>query len=164
MTDPGAMTPKHSHDVKDKDGRAIHPVELEFRRALAASPERVFDALTRAEHIAHWFCDDAESEPRQGGRLVLTWKRPGASVQPFAGTWIAFDAPHMCAFEGGQPDHPDGYAGHVDWMLEAIDGGTRLLTVHRMPPTLDYAPLAALYALAWPRALDRLVAYLTPQK
>lgn len=142
----------------------IHDVELEFRRSLPAPPERVFAALTRPEHIARWFCDVAESDPREGGRLVLTWKRPGSSDQPFTGTWVAFDPARTCAFEGGQSGHPDGYAGHVDWMLESAEGGTRLVTVHRMPPRMEYAPLAALYALAWPRALDRLVEYLTPQR
>jgi uncharacterized protein YndB with AHSA1/START domain len=153
--------------AKDKSGaepKKIHDVELEFRRTFAASPERVFAALTQAEHIAHWFCDAAQSEPRLGGKLVLTWTRPGSSEHPYAGTWVSFDAPHACAFEGGQPGHPNGYAGHIDWMLEAIDGGTRLVTAHFMPPTMDYAPLAALYALAWPRALDRLVEYLTSKK
>ena len=149
---------------KQPEAPKLHDVELEFRRSFAAPPDRVFAALTRAEHIARWFCDAAESDPREGGKLVLTWRRPGSSEQPFTGTWVAFDAPHMCAFVGGQPGHPEGYAGHVDWMLEAIDGGTRLLTVHRMPPRMEYAPLAAMYCLAWPRSLDRLVEYLSPGK
>ena len=138
-------------------GQKMHDVELEFRRTLQAPPERVFAALNRAEHLARWFCDSAESDPRDGGALVLTWQRSGSSEQPFTGTWVAFQAPRMCAFEGGQPAHPDGYGGHVEWTLAAVEGGTLLVTVHRMPPRMEYAPLAATYALAWPRALDRLV-------
>ena len=145
------------------DAVNVPDVELEFRTALAAPPERVFAALTRAEHIARWFCDEAESDPRVGGRLVLTWKRPESSAQPFAGNWLVLEAPRACAMSGGQPGHPDGYAGRIDWSLESDNGGTRLVTRHRLPPRMEYAPLAALYALAWPRALDRLVHYLTPQ-
>jgi uncharacterized protein YndB with AHSA1/START domain len=141
----------------------IPDVELIFRTALAAPPDRVFTALTRAEHIARWFCDEAQSDPREDGKVLMRWKRPGSSEQPFEGRWLAFDGPRSCAFAGGQPGHPDGYAGRIDWTLESSDGGTRLVTRHAMPARMDYAPLAALYALAWPRALDRLVEYLTPK-
>jgi hypothetical protein len=74
---------------------------------------------------------------------------------------VAFDAPRRCAFVGGQPAHPEGYAGRVEWMIEPADGGTLLVTRHRMPPRLEYAPLVRTYSGAWPRALDRLVKYLT---
>ena len=145
------------------DAPKIHDVELEFRTSLAAPPERVFAAITGAEHVERWFCDEAKSDAREGGLLVLKWKRPGSSEHPFAGTWVAFDAPRSCAFAGGQPGHPDGYAGRINWTLEPANGGTRLVTRHSMPPRMEYAPLAALYALAWPRALDRLAAYLAPK-
>jgi uncharacterized protein YndB with AHSA1/START domain len=145
------------------DAAKVPDVELEFHTTLSAPPERVFAALTRAEHMAHWFSDEAESDPREGGRIVLTWRRPGSSAEPYAGTWVAFEVPRACAMAGGQPGHPDGYAGRIDWTIEPDNGGTRLVTRHRMPPRMEYAPLAALYALAWPRALDRLVAYLTPR-
>jgi uncharacterized protein YndB with AHSA1/START domain len=144
--------------------RKIPDLELEFRRTLAAPDERVFAALTRGEHLARWFCDEAQSDPRAGGKVVMRWRRPGSSEQPFAGEWVAFDAPRSCAFAGGQPGHPDGYAGRIDWTLESANGGTRLVTRHRMPPIMEYASLAKLYALAWPRALDRLVQYLTPER
>lgn len=145
------------------DAAKIPDVELVFHTTLAAPPERVYAALTRDEHLAHWFCDAAESDPRAGGRLVLTWKRPGSSAEPFAGTWLTLDPPRACAMSGGQPEHPGSYAGRIDWTLEPSNGGTRLVTRHTMPPHLDYAPLAAMYTLAWPRALDRLIAYLTPR-
>ncbi len=140
----------------------VPDVELVFRRTLAAPVERAFAALTRAEHLAHWFCDEAESDPREGGRVLMRWRRPDSSPEPFRGEWLAFDAPRACAFAGGQPGHPDGYAGRVDWTLEPADGATLLVTRHRMPARMDYAPLAKLYALVWPRALDRLVEYLKP--
>ena len=135
-------------------------VELKFRTVLAAPPERVFAAITRAEHLTHWLCDAAESDPRMGGRLALTWRRPGASAEPFVAEWVTFEAPAACAFSGGQSEHPNGHGGRIDWALEAADGGTLLKTRHSMPPHLDYAPVAQRYTLAWPRALDRLAEYL----
>jgi uncharacterized protein YndB with AHSA1/START domain len=139
-------------------------LELEFHTQLAAPPDRVFAALTRAEHLARWFCDAAESDPREGGTLVCKWNRPGSSAEPYRGTWTTFDAPRTCAFAGGQPGHPDGYAGSCTWTLVPDTHGTRLVTVHRIPSKIEYAELAKTYTWAWPRSLDRLVAYLTPEK
>lgn len=146
------------------DPAKICDVELKFRTVLAAPPERVFAALTRAEHLAHWLCDAATSEPREGGKLVLTWRRPGASPEPFVAEWSGFEAPGRCGFSGGQPEYPNGNGGRVEWTLEGADGGTLLRTRHSMPPSIDYAPLAQRFAHAWPRALDQLVEYLTPAR
>jgi uncharacterized protein YndB with AHSA1/START domain len=140
----------------------VPDVELEFHTLLVAPPARVFAALTQADHLAHWLCDEAQSEPRGGGRVTLRWRRAGSSEQPFTGSWVAFDAPRACAFAGGEPSHPDGYAGRIEWTLEPSDGGTRLVTRHRMPPRVEYADVVKRYAGAWPRALERLAKYLTP--
>ncbi len=139
-------------------------VELKFSTTLAAPPERVFEAITRAEHLVRWLCDAAESDPRQGGLLSMTWRRPGASAESFVATWVAFHAPASCTFSGGQSEHPNGNGGRVTWTLEASQGGTLLKTCHSMPPHIDYAPVAQRYTLAWPRALDRLAEYLTPTR
>ena len=142
------------------DAPPVPDVELEFHTLLAAPAGRVFAALTAAEHLVHWFCDEAESDPRHGGRVSMRWRGPESSEHPFTGEWVAFDAPRACGFAGGQPGHPDGYAGRVDWALEPADGGTRLVTRHRLPPRIEYAPLVRTYAGAWPRALERLANYL----
>jgi uncharacterized protein YndB with AHSA1/START domain len=138
---------------------------LEFRTELEAPVERVFAALTEASHLARWFCHEAESDPAPGGRLVLRWKREGS--QPFSGRWLVFQRPGSCAFEGGHAGHPDGYAGRVGFEVAprgAAAGGTGsvLITRHRLPTRLDYEPVIAEYRAAWPRALARLVEYLTP--
>ena len=135
---------------------------LEFRTEISAPPERVYTALTEAQHLARWFCDQAESDPTEGGKLTLRWTRKGASPEPFAGHWVVLQPPTSCAFEGGHSGYPDGYAGRVGFELARRDTGSVLITRHRLPARPEYAPFAETYAGAWPRALARLVAYLTP--
>jgi uncharacterized protein YndB with AHSA1/START domain len=139
---------------------------LEYRTELAAPVDRVFAALTEAAHLARWLSDEAESDAAPGGRVVFTWRREGSSPQPFTARWVVFQPPTSCAFEGGHAGYPDGYGGRIGFELapRRADGsaGTVLITRHRLPTRLDYEPVIATYRSAWPRALGRLVAYLTP--
>ena len=133
---------------------------LEFRTELCAPPERVYAMLTQAEHLARWFCDQAESDPTEGGKMTMRWTREGASPQPFSGHWVVLRPPTSCAFEGGHSGYPDGYAGRVGFELASRGLGSVLITRHRLPARPDYGPVAESYLGAWPRALARLVAYL----
>jgi uncharacterized protein YndB with AHSA1/START domain len=135
---------------------------LEFRAELTASPERVYAALTEAQHLAHWFCDQAESDPTEGGKVTLRWTRAGASSEPFSGHWVVLQPPTSCAFEGGHSGYPDGYAGRVGFEIARRGSGSVLITRHLLPARPEYGPIAETYAGAWPRALSRLTAYLTP--
>jgi len=135
---------------------------LEFVTDLAAPPSRVFAALTEARHLERWFCDRAESDPREGGDLTLEWTGPRASAEPFRGHWIECAAPTRCSYQGGHSGYPDGNAGTVTFDLAADSGGTRLTTRHEFPDPPEYEPIAARYRDAWPRALDRLATYLAP--
>lgn len=148
---------------------------LEFRTELAAPIARVFAALTDAPHLARWLCDEAESDAAPGGRLVLRWRREGSSAEPFAARWVVFDPPRACAFEGGHAGYPDGYGGRIGFEIAprggaagaqggaAAEAGSVLFTRHRIPARPDYMPVIATYRDAWPRALARLAATLTPQ-
>jgi uncharacterized protein YndB with AHSA1/START domain len=133
---------------------------LEFRSEFSAPPARVFAALTEADHLARWLCDDADSEAMVGGRVTLRWSGPDASSQPFEGHWVVFQRPLSCAFDGGHSGYPDGNAGRVGFELAAGGPGTVLITRHRMPQRPDYEPIAERYRGAWPRALARLAALL----
>lgn len=135
---------------------------LRFETRFAAPPARVFAALTHAAHLARWFCDEAESQPHAGGRLMLRWTRPNSSPQPYEARWTAFDPPRACAFRGGHSGYPHGDAGAIRFTLTESDGGTRLETEHEFPSGDEYAPIANRYLEAWPRALARLQTYLDP--
>ena len=136
---------------------------LEFTLELAAPRPRVFAALTEARHLSHWFCDEAESDPRAGGVMTLRWTRASASAHPFVARWQEWAPPERASFEGGHPGYPGGSAGVVTFRLEALaTGGTRLTVTHTTDAGAEFEPFAAGWRAAWPRALDRLARYLSP--
>jgi len=148
-------------EAADGDGVPRH--ELVFETAVPAGIERVFRAVTEAHHLEHWFCDEAASERHEGGALRLAWHRKGSSEEPYAGRWTAWNPPHACAFEGGHAGYPNGDAGRVTFTLDALRPGETLLIVHHaLPATPEYAGWIESYRAAWPRALERLRAYVTP--
>ena len=135
---------------------------LEFEAVLEPRPKRVFEAITEARHLERWFCSVAESGPRLAGRLMLKWTGDSASAQPFTGQWTGFDPPSRCVFEGGHDGHPDRRIGRITWTLAPDGEGTRLKMRHAMPSDPRYDEWVALYREEWPRALEKLKAYLTP--
>ena len=95
---------------------------------IAASPRRVWDIVTRAEHLGTWFADvSAEIDLRPGGALTLTWARYGTShgivetVEPY--TTFAF----RWAVDDRTPG--DGNATLVAFTLTPDGDGTRLRVV-----------------------------------
>jgi uncharacterized protein YndB with AHSA1/START domain len=136
---------------------------LAFTRLLAAPRERVFAALTEGRHLARWFCDAADSEPREDGQLTLRWTRPGASAEPFVAHWREWSPPERASFEGGHAGYPGGSAGLVRYRLDLAPGGGTLLGIaHETPEGPGHDRFVAGWHDAWPRALDRLEAYLAP--
>ena len=137
-------------------------LQLQFDCSFACPANQVFTALTEGTHLSRWFCDGCESEPRLEGRLVMRWNRPGASGEDFVARWWRFEPGVAASFQGGHSGYPDGDAGLVEFLLDRVDGATRLSVRHSMPDTPPYEPIANRYRDAWPRALARLADHLTP--
>ena len=111
--------------------------------------------------MSRWFCDEAQVERGVGGRIVMRWSRQGAI--PYHGRWVEFDPPRACAYEGGNHAYPDGVAGRVGFALAAEGGGgTRLSILHQIPAGPGYEPFLERHRAAWPQAIARLEAYLSP--
>jgi uncharacterized protein YndB with AHSA1/START domain len=49
-------------------------MNIELRKQIDTSPERVFRALTDAGELMRWFPSSAESDPRTGGDYVLRFE------------------------------------------------------------------------------------------
>jgi len=77
---------------------------ITFQRSLAASPEQVFEAWTRPEHLRVWWdptgapLSDCQVDLRPGGRFCFT-NRDSAHAPPFAGAYLEVEPPSRLVFE-----------------------------------------------------------------
>ena len=56
-------------------GRGLSPNNKIAKRVwIKASADTVYKALTEAGELAHWFCDHASCDAREGGELAVRWR------------------------------------------------------------------------------------------
>jgi uncharacterized protein YndB with AHSA1/START domain len=67
---------------------------IEREIVIAASRERVWEIITRAEHVGSWFGESAEVDLRPGGTLALRWEKYGT----FYGIIEKIDEPHYFSY------------------------------------------------------------------
>lgn len=99
---------------------------------IEAPVERVWELVTRAEHLGTWFGDSgAEVDLRPGGRMSLTWEKHGTAyarveqVEPtslFSFRWLAE------ADQAGVEPTPEN-STLVEFTLAGEGDGTRLRVV-----------------------------------
>ena len=61
---------------------------IEHEIHIDASPEVVFDVVSNPKHLAGWFPDEAELDPRPGGQGVFTFQTPGVSTSLRSRWWM----------------------------------------------------------------------------
>jgi uncharacterized protein YndB with AHSA1/START domain len=101
--------------------------------AINASPEIVYDVVSRPEHIAEWFSDEADLEPVAGARGVLIWRdKQTKQTTTVEVTVVIADRPHLFAFSWVSPERQratptatDGVL--VEFRITAEADGTRLV-------------------------------------
>jgi uncharacterized protein YndB with AHSA1/START domain len=132
--------------------------------SIAASVDKVWAAITEAEHLKQWFPQDAELEDLAiGGGGSFTFE--GYGTFPFVIEEL--DPPRSIAYrwsnENGRPVAPIDLAHSTvfRFTLEPIDGGTQLTVVESGFENLS-DPAASLEGNrgGWDFELDELVAYL----
>jgi uncharacterized protein YndB with AHSA1/START domain len=110
---------------------------LTLVRRIKASPDIVFEAVTSAEGIAHWWGPDAgpvllsESDPRVGGSYRLRFRTLPRAEHECSGEFLVVDPPKRVVMSwrwtsGGD----DPGESQVEMTLRPIDVGTELTFTH----------------------------------
>jgi uncharacterized protein YndB with AHSA1/START domain len=135
-----------------------------------ASPETVYDVVSRPEHIVEWFSDGADLEAVPDARGVLTWKDEESSrTTTVEVTVVAADRPRLFAFHWVSPERQRETPTATDRVLvefriTAEADGTRLVISESGLDSVDWndaakAAYASNHRNGWGTFLPRLRAY-----
>lgn len=136
---------------------------------VAASPERVFTALTDPKELEKWWGSDDVyrtfdwvSDPRPGGTRSCQARSPGkAELSTVKGQYLVVDPPK--ALEFTWQASWEGYAEtRVRVELDKVPAGTRVTVVHS--GLGDDAKRAGGYAEGWNRVLGWLAGHIKPAR
>ncbi|MEV5966716.1 SRPBCC domain-containing protein [Kribbella sp. NPDC051952] len=132
--------------------------EIRIDRVLPATIGRVYDAWTRADLLARWYCPNpalelkVQADVRVGGDYVVEM---GPHV--VRGTYLEVEPPHRLTFSwkwDGTDDEPT----KVEVELSEVADGTRMLLTHT---GFADAEDAANHQLGWDPEVLRLVELLS---
>jgi uncharacterized protein YndB with AHSA1/START domain len=119
-------------------GRSV----LRFERRLAHPVEKVWQAITDPDEMAHWFPAMVEMDLRLGGRIRFAF--PGGQMDPTEGSITELDPPRVFAFTwNGDP---------LRMELRPDGDGSLLIFTH----TFDDHPMAGSFATGWETCLGAL--------
>ena len=138
---------------------------LTLVRRIRARPQIVFDAVTTAEGIAHWWGPDAgpvlvaESDPRVGGRYRVRFRRLFDSTEyESSGEFLEIVPPERVVmswrWKGGVPEPGES---RIEITFKTVAEGTELTFVHSQ---LHDEESSRSHEEGWAGALDKLEAYL----
>jgi uncharacterized protein YndB with AHSA1/START domain len=94
-----------------------------------ASPEVVFEVVSRPEHVRQWWSDDAHYEPTPGSTGELVFGDPASGGGAAAFTVVDVRPPRTFAFRWTHPAGEDAREGNsllVTFELAPSGGGTLL--------------------------------------
>lgn len=101
-------------------------IECEFE--IEASIDKVWQAITEAEHIRNWFAPHAESEPGEGGYIELAWVGPD---QPMRLDILAWELEkYLKTTWHSAPAGEESRNLPLEIFLEKTATGTRLRLIH----------------------------------
>ena len=118
---------------------------IEKSTVIPASPARLYKSLTDAKQLSRWLADRVESDPRQGGQIVIEYdshEKRGEYRRLIPGVEVGI---RWIQFEEQVPEDITGFK------IDRVTGGTRVRVVDFATPE-DADALQAL----WARRLKRL--------
>jgi uncharacterized protein YndB with AHSA1/START domain len=136
---------------------------LTLVRRIKARPSIVFDAVTTADGIAHWWGPDAgpvlmaEADVRVGGQFRVRFRMLDGSEHESQGEYLELVKPERVVFSwrwtGGQEDPG---ISRVEIRLRAIPEGTELTFTHAL---LHDEEARRSHEAGWNGSLDKLEAH-----
>ncbi len=96
-------------DFRDK----AHPKDIILKRVLKAPRKLVFEALTKAEHLVHFWAPkpftthNCKVDLKPGGKWTYTFRSPEGLEHNAEHTYLEVDPPKKLVMEAGVPG-PDG--------------------------------------------------------
>ncbi len=130
--------------------------ELVVSRTFDAPRHLVFEAWTKAEHVARWFTPKplttsrCEVDFRVGGVFVVVMRMPGGSEHDFTGRFTEIVAPERLAFAGTLGD-----GNRIETSVAFTEEGAKTkLTVHQTYAFESDATRGA--PAGWKATLDQL--------
>jgi len=112
---------------------------------LDAPPEQVWEALTEETALSEWLAAEVELEPCEGGEVVCRDEDGGER----RGEVELVEEAERLAFTWWREESGPS---RVEWVLDAVAGGTRLTVVE----TGLLSPASPLLAASWAGPLRRL--------
>lgn len=101
---------------------------IEREVLIEASRERVWAALTDPAHIAGWFGDEAEMDPRPGGKAAFGWSDHGT----YRAVVKRAEPPNMLSYRWARQidtEPEEGNSTLVEFSLTDVFAGTLLRVV-----------------------------------
>ncbi|WP_243062163.1 SRPBCC domain-containing protein [Humibacter sp. RRB41] len=132
-----------------------------------ASPEIVFEVVSRPEHLREWWPDDADLDPVPGGTGELRWGEHGGEPMVVPMTVVEADSPRKFSFRwayplGTQPERGNSFLVTFE-LTPAGDGTTvRMTEVGFREQGWEVAVLESAYldhVAGWDRFIPQLAAY-----
>ncbi|HTK06818.1 MAG TPA: SRPBCC domain-containing protein [Ktedonobacteraceae bacterium] len=94
---------------------------------IAASPERVYNALTQHDEIAHWWTNELSIRPEVGSLADFHFQQWGAGTLQFE--IVKLHAAEKVGWKSRKG--PPQWAGtSVSWQLTPVQSGTQLVFTH----------------------------------
>jgi uncharacterized protein YndB with AHSA1/START domain len=103
---------------------------------LPVEPERAWELITEPDELEGWLADEVELEPEEGGEVHVRFD----DGEERWGTVVEVEPERRLAFVWGD--------SRVEWVLEPVEEGTRLVVVERSLSPVVGPRLAALQAQA----------------